>query len=74
MVVPVPVMLTAPGVLINVHVPVAGRPVKVTLPVARVHPGCVIVPTAGAAGIPDCALITMSAEPIEIHPVALVTV
>ena len=72
-VVPVP-LVVPPGFVVNVHVPVAGRPVKTTLPVATVHAGCVTVPIVGAAGVAGCALITMLAEPTEIHPEAFVTV
>jgi hypothetical protein len=48
--VPDPVVIVPPGVLVNVHVPVAGKPLNITLPVGRVQVGCVIVPTAGAVG------------------------
>jgi hypothetical protein len=37
--VPVPVLVTLPGVLVNVHVPVAGKPLKATLPVAKLQVG-----------------------------------
>jgi hypothetical protein len=36
---PVPEVVVPPGVLVNVHVPVAGNPLKTTLPVARLHVG-----------------------------------
>ena len=36
---PVPVVVILPGVLVNVHVPVAGKPFKTTLPVATMHVG-----------------------------------
>lgn len=49
--VPVPVVLIVPGYLIRVHVPVAGKPLKITLPVDKVHVGGVTVPTVGAGGI-----------------------
>jgi hypothetical protein len=49
--VPVPEELTAPGVRVIVHVPVAGIPLRRTLPVATPQVGCVIVPTTGAAGL-----------------------
>jgi hypothetical protein len=49
--VPVPVVVTDPGVLVNVHVPVDGRPLNTTLPVAKAHVGCVMVPTMGAVGL-----------------------
>jgi len=48
--VPVPVVVVPPGVLVKVHVPVAGNPLRITLPVAKVQLGCVIVPTVGAVG------------------------
>ena len=48
--VPVPVVVVPPGERVRVHVPVAGKPLKITLPVAKVQLGCVIVPTVGAVG------------------------
>ena len=44
-----PVPVIAPG--LTVHVPVAGRPFKTTLPVVTEIVGCVIVPTDGAVGV-----------------------
>ena len=41
-------VVVPPGVLVNVHVPDAGKLLKTTLPVATVQVGCVIVPTVGA--------------------------
>jgi hypothetical protein len=49
--VPVPVAVAPPGVLIKVHVPVAGKLFNTTLPVGTTHVGCVLVPTLGAEGI-----------------------
>lgn len=49
--VPVPFVNIAPGLRINVHVPVAGNPVSTTLPVATVHVTWVMVPITGAVGI-----------------------
>ena len=72
--VPVPVVVVPPGLLVKVHVPVAGNPFKITLPVARAQVGWVIVPTVGAIGVAGCALITTLADAGEIHPEALVTV
>ena len=72
--VPVPVVVVAPGVLVNVHVPVAGSPFNTTLPVAVAHVGCVIVPTVGAVGVPGAAFITTLAEATETQVEALVTV
>ena len=48
MVAEAPVPVIAPGLI--VQLPVAGRADSTTLPVAVVHVGCVIVPTAGAEG------------------------
>ena len=72
--VPVPVVVTAPGVLVKVQVPEAGKPLKITDPVATAHVGGVMVPTVGVAGVAGCAFTTTLAEAAEIHPDALVTV
>ena len=37
--VPVPATVVAPGDLVKVQVPEAGKPLKITLPVARAHVG-----------------------------------
>ena len=37
--VPVPVVVVPPGVLVNVHVPVTGKLLNITLPVARAQVG-----------------------------------
>ena len=71
---PVPVLVVPPGVLVNVHDPVDGRPLNATLPVATVQVGWVIVPTAGAEGDPGCAFISTLPDVAETHPEALVTV
>ena len=39
------------GDRVKVHVPVAGKPLRITLPVAKAQVGCVIVPTKGAVGV-----------------------
>jgi hypothetical protein len=49
--VPDPVEVVPPGYFVKVQVPVAGRPLRATLPVAKTHVGCVIVPTTGAVGV-----------------------
>ena len=46
---PVVVAALVPA-LVNVQVPVAGKPFMITLPVAKAQVGCVIVPTDGAVG------------------------
>ncbi len=72
--VPVPVVVIPPGVLVNVHVPVAGKPFKTTPPVDVEHVGCVIVPTVGVVGADGATSITILPEAPEIHPASLVTV
>ena len=74
LVVPVPVVVVPPGFLVSVHVPVAGRPVKATLPVGIEQVGWVVAPITGVAGTVGAALITTFAEGIEVHPAAFVTV
>ena len=74
MVVPVPVVVTPPGLLVSVQDPVAGNPFKITLPVAVVQVGWVMVPTTGANGVAGCALITIPADAAEIQPADLVIV
>ena len=72
--VPVPVLVALPGVLVMVHVPDEGNPLKAMLPVARVQVGSVIVPTVGADGVDGCALITTLPDAEDMHPEAFVTV
>jgi hypothetical protein len=67
-----PVPAIDPG--LRVHIPVAGRPFKITLPVGAAHEeGWVIVPTTGADGATGAALISTVAEASDIHPASLVT-
>lgn len=66
-VVPVPVEVAPPGVTVTVHVPLDGKPLKATSPVAIVQLGCVIVPTAGAIGVVGCEVITAFTETVEVH-------
>ena len=70
---PVPVVVP-PGVLVRVHVPVAGSPLRVTLPVATPQMGWVITPTVGAVGVGGWALITTWPETGETQPSLLLTV
>jgi hypothetical protein len=71
--VPLPEVVTAPGVLVKVQLPVADKPFKTTLPVDTVQLGCVIVPTVGAVGTTREAFITTFVEDAEVHPTELVT-
>lgn len=66
-----PVPVIAPGFM--VHVP-NGKFPKSTLPVARVHVGCVTAPVVGADGVNGCVFITILADAEDVHPEALVTV
>jgi hypothetical protein len=67
-VLPEPETVTPPGVLVNVQLPVDGRPLKATLPVDNAHVGCVIAPTTGGVGEDGCAVMTISADGRDIHP------
>ena len=60
-----------PGLIVQLQ---GGKPLRSTLPVARAHVGCVMVPTMGAAGVASCALITTLADNTDVNPAALVTV
>jgi hypothetical protein len=66
-----PVPVTAPGLIVQLP---AGKPLRITLPVATAHVGCVMVPTVGMAGAPGAVLITTLADGAETHPASLVTV
>ena len=71
---PVPVLVTAPGLRVNVQVPTDGKPLNVTLPVAKAQLGCVIVPTTGVLGVEGCELIATSALATDTQPSAFITV
>jgi hypothetical protein len=72
--IPVPVEVVPPGVLVNVHVPVVGKPLIATLPVATEHVGWVIVPIVGADGVGGWILMATLDEAADVHPDSLVTV
>ena len=55
--VPVPELVTFPGLRVKVQVPVAGKPFNTTPPVAVEQVGGVIVPTKGAVGAPATELM-----------------
>ena len=71
---PVPVVVVPLGVLVKVHVPEAGKPLKTTLPVAIAQVGWVMVPTVGVVGDTGWAVITTLAEAGDTQPEELVTV
>ncbi len=70
-VVPVPVVVP-PGLLVNVQVPVAGKPLNTTEPVGIPQAGWVIVPATGVAGGVIFWVIVILA--VLVHPFAEVTV
>jgi hypothetical protein len=72
--VPVPVRVTPLGSLVIVHVPVAGSPLRATLPVDAVHVGCVRVPITGAVGESGCGFMVAGADAGDVQPSSLVTV
>ena len=72
--IPVPFVVTAPGLRVNVHVPLEGNPFNTTLPVATAQVGWVMVPITGAAGVAGCVFIATSPEAADIQPEELVTV
>jgi hypothetical protein len=49
--IPVPVAITPSGLRVSVQVPLAGNPLKTTLPDGTANVGWVIVPTTGAEGV-----------------------
>lgn len=67
-VVPLPVLVTAPGLRVSVHVPGDGRPLSAILPVAVPQVGCVMVPITGAVGVAGCIGIAALPEAAEVQP------
>ncbi len=67
-----PVVVTPPGLRVNVHDP-DGNPLNNTEPVVAEQVGCVMVPTIGAEGIAGCALICTLPDAGEVQPSVLVT-
>ena len=72
--IPDPVVVTPPGVRVNVQVPLDGKPLSTTLPVDTVHVGCVTVPITGAVGVVGWVLMITFADDADIQLFALVTV
>jgi hypothetical protein len=70
------VVTTAPGVRVRVHVPVDGKPLNTTLPVAIRQVACVIVPFTGAAGLARTVIVqvALAAEQREPNGLLVVTV
>ena len=65
---PVPVVVVPPGVSVNVHVPEAGKPFNITLPVDTTHVGWVIIPITGVDGGVGAELITTFSDDPDVHP------
>ena len=58
-VVPLPVVIIAPGLVVKVHVPAAGRSERFTLPVDTVQVGWVMVPMVGVVMATTVKLIVV---------------
>ena len=65
---PVPSISTFPGDLVRVHVPAAGNPPTIMVPVLTSQPGWVIVPIEGAEGRSGALFRVAPAEEGEVHP------
>ena len=70
--VPVPVEIVPLGFCVKVHVPLDGKPFKVTLPVETLQVGCVVVPIEGAVGALGAVLMTTFAEAEDVQPATFV--
>ena len=66
-----PLPVIPPGLIVQVP---AGNEFRITLPVATVQLGWVIVPIAGAEGIDGCVFITVATDADDVHPIEFVTV
>ncbi len=71
---PEPLVVAPPGLLVRVQEPEAGSPVNMTLPVAIMHVGWIMVPTLGAPGVTGWVLISTEAEETEVQPPEFLTV
>ena len=63
-----------PGEPVIVHGPVSGRPPRLTMPVAIVHVGLVVMPGTGACGVTGWGSIVTGSDGSEVHPEEFVTV
>ena len=68
------VALAPAGVLVRIHVPLVGSPVKSMLPVGTEHVGCVMGPIIGMVAGPVELLIVTGLESSDVQPEELVTV
>ena len=66
-----PLPLIVPGLIVQLP---AGKPLKITDPVASAQVGCVMVPTVGAEGVAGCALMITSPDAADRQPSEFVTV
>ena len=73
MLVVLPVVVTPPGVLVIVQLPL-GKPLNTTLPDGVVHVGWVIVPTIGAVGLALTVKLLLEVQPVAVSVKVKVTV
>ena len=66
-----PLPLIVPGLIVQLP---AGKPLRITDPVASAQVGCVMVPTDGAEGVTGCALMITSPDAADRQPSEFVTV
>jgi hypothetical protein len=72
--VPDPVVVTSPGLRVNIQLPDDGNELNATLPVATEQVGWLMVPITGAFGVTGCGIISAPADDGDVQPSALVTV
>ncbi len=68
-----PVVVTPPGVLVMVQLPL-GSPLNTTLPVGVVQMGWVIAPTMGAVGLAFTVKVLLDVQPVAVSVKVNVTV
>lgn len=67
-------VVIAPGVLVNIHVPAAGRLLKFNVPVDLRQVGCEMESMTGGCGVSGWILIRTFEDGSEVHPIEFVTV
>jgi hypothetical protein len=70
-VVPLPDVITPPGVRIIIQSPEEGNPFNTTLPIEMKQVGWVIVPIVGAAGVALTVTVVEAAADGPLHPFAI---
>ena len=69
-----PTDVTDPGERVSIHVPAAGKPFNIMLPVDKEHVGGIINPATGAEGITGGAGTTTFPDAGDMQPEEFVTV